>query len=81
MLVFGEGAVGNVGGNWTLSDDDLRGLESSGLFTRDEIRASAMASPREDTVGTVRCTTTILGGWNSVRSPVITSPGWVPGWR
>jgi lycopene cyclase CruA len=42
VLVFGEGASSSTGGNWNLSDAELRGLESSGLFTREEIKASVV---------------------------------------
>jgi lycopene cyclase CruA len=40
VLVFG--CDGNAGGNWNLSDEDLRGLESSGLFTADELKAAVV---------------------------------------
>src|SRR3989440_733311 len=42
VLVVGDGAQGSDGGNWNLSDVELRGLESSGLFTREEVEASVL---------------------------------------
>ena len=42
VLVLCGGAQGSDGGNWNLSDEGLRGLESSGLFTREEVEASVL---------------------------------------
>ncbi|HZT60830.1 MAG TPA: hypothetical protein VFA21_19660 [Pyrinomonadaceae bacterium] len=40
VLVFG--GEGNTGGNWNLSEEELRCLESAGLFTGDELKASVV---------------------------------------
>jgi lycopene cyclase CruA len=40
VMVFGSD--GNAGGNWNLSDEELRSLESSGLFTGDELKAAVV---------------------------------------
>src|SRR2546421_7030106 len=42
VLVLRGDAEGSDGGNWNLSDVELRGLESSGLFTREEVEASVV---------------------------------------
>ena len=42
VLFISVDAEGSDGGNWNLSDVELRGLESSGLFTREEIEASVV---------------------------------------
>jgi lycopene cyclase CruA len=40
VLVFDPEVVGKTEREWNVSDDDLQGLERTGLFTNEEIRAS-----------------------------------------
>ncbi|HST52399.1 MAG TPA: hypothetical protein VLJ61_10360 [Pyrinomonadaceae bacterium] len=42
VLVFGERGAGGACGNWNLSDDEMRRLESVGLFTRDELKSAVV---------------------------------------
>jgi lycopene cyclase CruA len=42
VLVLRTGEDGVAGGNWNLSDEELRGLEGAGLFTREEIESAVL---------------------------------------
>lgn len=42
VMVFDAGTVGQMERGWNISDDELRGFERAGLFTRDEIEAAVL---------------------------------------
>ena len=40
VMVFDRGAVGHAMRDWNISDEDLRGFESAGLFSKEELEAA-----------------------------------------
>src|SRR3954468_6306822 len=42
VMVFDESSVGQSGRDWNVSDDELRGFERAGAFTRDEIESAVL---------------------------------------
>ena len=68
VMVFDTGHVGKAGHDWNISDDELRGLESAQLFTRDEIEEAIVNRYRS---GFVK--------FHDKGSRVKTAPLWVEG--
>lgn len=68
VMVFDENVVGQGGRDWYISDEELRGFESAGAFTREEIEAAVLNRSRS---GFVK--------FHDAASRVKTPPLWVEG--
>src|SRR3982751_5684457 len=68
VLVFDENVIGQSGRDWNISDEELRGFERAGAFTKDEIEAAVLNRSRS---GFVK--------FHDAASRVKTPPLWVEG--
>jgi len=68
VMVFDENVIGQSGRDWNISDEELRGFERAGVFTRDETEAAVLNRSRS---GFVK--------FHDAASRLKTPPLWVEG--